>query len=120
MLNKIYKPLGLKRTLYNPRNIIPLNEIVPSEEDVYYRHNTLRGFVHDMGAAMQGGIGGHAGLFSNATEVGKIMQLYLIIIILIKSLMKLLFVKLKLQDRLVLLLIKFLSKIKFVLNLKKY
>ena len=77
MLNKIYKPLGLKRTLYNPRNSIPLNEIVPSEEDIYYRYNTLRGFVHDMGAAMQGGVGGHAGLFSNATEVGKIMQLYL-------------------------------------------
>ena len=75
--NKIYNPLGLNRTLYNPRNSIPLNEIVPSEEDIYYRHKTLRGFVHDMGAAMQGGVGGHAGLFSNATEVGKIMQLYL-------------------------------------------
>ena len=38
---------------------------------------SLRGFVHDMGAAMQGGVGGHAGLFSNATQVRKIMQLYL-------------------------------------------
>ena len=75
--NKIYNPLGLKRTLYNPRKSIPLNEIVPSEEDTYYRYKSLRGFVHDMGAAMQGGVGGHAGLFSNATEVGKIMQLYL-------------------------------------------
>ena len=30
-----------------------------------------------MGAAMQGGVGGHAGLFSNAEEVYKIMQMYL-------------------------------------------
>lgn len=30
-----------------------------------------------MGAAMQGGIGGHAGLFSNANDVAKIMQMYL-------------------------------------------
>jgi len=75
--NKFFNPLGLKRTLFNPRDIIPPNEIVPSEVDRYYRHEVLRGFVHDMGAAMQGGVGGHAGLFSNATELGKIMQLYL-------------------------------------------
>jgi len=37
----------------------------------------VRGFVHDQGAAMQGGIGGHAGLFSNANDVAKIMQMYL-------------------------------------------
>ncbi len=72
-----FKRLGLKRTLFNPRGKIPLGEIVPSEDDNYFRYTKLRGFVHDMGAAMQGGIGGHAGLFSNATEVGKIMQLYL-------------------------------------------
>ena len=51
--------------------------IVPSEEDDYYRDQTLQGYVHDMGAAMQGGIGGHAGLFSNANDVAKIMQMYL-------------------------------------------
>ena len=37
----------------------------------------LRGQVHDMGAALLGGIGGHAGLFSNAFELGKMMQVYL-------------------------------------------
>ena len=30
-----------------------------------------------MGAAMQSGVGGHAGLFSNANDVAKIMQMYL-------------------------------------------
>ena len=74
---RIYKPLGLKRTMYNPTKMIPAEEIVPSELDTYFRHGELRGYVHDMGAAMQSGIGGHAGLFSNATEVGVIMQMFL-------------------------------------------
>jgi CubicO group peptidase (beta-lactamase class C family) len=30
-----------------------------------------------MGAAMQNGVGGHAGLFSNANDVAKLMQIYL-------------------------------------------
>ena len=73
----LYQPLGLKRTLYNPWKFVPKDEIVPSEIDDYFRHRELRGYVHDMGAAMQGGIGGHAGLFSNAEEVYYIMQMYL-------------------------------------------
>lgn len=73
----LFSPLGLQRTLFNPWQDIPLDEIVPSERDDYFRHRELRGYVHDMGAAMLGGIGGHAGLFSNAEEVFKIMQLYL-------------------------------------------
>jgi len=75
--DKFYEPLGLKRTLFNPLAIIPKNEIVPSEYDRYFRHSELRGYVHDMGAALLGGVGGHAGLFSNAEEVARIMQLYL-------------------------------------------
>jgi len=51
--------------------------IVPTERDSYFRMQLLQGYVHDMGAAMQGGIGGHAGLFSNANDVAKIMQMYL-------------------------------------------
>ncbi len=37
----------------------------------------MQGYVHDQGAAMQGGVGGHAGLFSNANDVAKLMQVYL-------------------------------------------
>ena len=73
----LYEPLGLERTLFNPWKVISKNEIVPSEIDDYFRHRELRAYVHDMGAAMQGGVGGHAGLFSNAEEVYKIMQMYL-------------------------------------------
>ncbi len=73
----LYEPLGLERTLFNPLKFISKDEIVPSEIDNYFRHRELRGYVHDMGAAMQGGVGGHAGLFSNTEEVFKIMQMFL-------------------------------------------
>jgi beta-glucosidase-like glycosyl hydrolase/CubicO group peptidase (beta-lactamase class C family) len=73
----LYEPMGLQRTAFNPLHKFPKDEIVPSEEDDYYRYQTIQGYVHDMGAAMQGGVGGHAGLFSTANEVAKIMQMYL-------------------------------------------
>ncbi|EDP95914.1 b-glycosidase, glycoside hydrolase family 3 protein [Kordia algicida OT-1] len=81
-LNKLtqhyfYKSLGAHYTTYNPLEKFSKKMIVPSEIDDYYRNQTLQGYVHDMGAAMQGGIGGHAGLFSNANDVAKIMQMYL-------------------------------------------
>ncbi|MGB5666539.1 MAG: glycoside hydrolase family 3 N-terminal domain-containing protein [Maribacter sp.] len=73
----LYKPIGANNTGFNPLEKFPKNRIVPSEEDKYYRYQTVQGYVHDMGAAMQGGVGGHAGLFSNANDVAKIMQMYL-------------------------------------------
>ncbi len=74
---RFYKSLGANKTGYLPLNKFPINNIVPTEKDDYYRFQLVQGYVHDMGAAMQGGIGGHAGLFSNANDVAKIMQLYL-------------------------------------------
>jgi len=73
----LYKPMGLQRTTFNPLNKFSEEEIVPTEEDDYFRYQRVQGYVHDMGAAMQGGVGGHAGLFSTANEVAKIMQMYL-------------------------------------------
>ena len=73
----IYKRIGAFQTGYNPLENHSKENIVPSEEDSYYRYQTVQGYVHDMGAAMQGGVGGHAGLFSNANDVAKIMQMYL-------------------------------------------
>ncbi|WP_406683558.1 serine hydrolase [Seonamhaeicola sp. MEBiC1930] len=72
-----YQPLGANNTLYNPYHTISNKKIVPTEVDDYYRHQKIHGFVHDMGAAMQNGVGGHAGVFSNANDVAKIMQLFL-------------------------------------------
>jgi beta-glucosidase-like glycosyl hydrolase/CubicO group peptidase (beta-lactamase class C family) len=72
-----YRPLGANYTTYNPRDKFSLKDIVPTEIDNYYRFKKVHGYVHDMGAAMQGGVGGHAGIFSNANDVAKIMQMYL-------------------------------------------
>jgi len=72
-----YRSLGANRTTYVPLDKFSKSEIVPTEKDNYYRHKLVHGDVHDMGAAMQGGIGGHAGIFSNANDIAKIMQMYL-------------------------------------------
>lgn len=72
-----YKSLGANYTMYNPFRKISSKKIVPTEIDDYYRYQEVHGYVHDMGAAMQSGIGGHAGVFSNANDVAKIMQMFL-------------------------------------------
>ena len=81
-LNKLadeefYQSLGAYRTSYLPLQKFSKSSIIPTEKDTYYRNQLLQGYVHDMGAAMQGGVGGHAGLFANANDVAKIMQMYL-------------------------------------------
>ncbi|NUM50803.1 MAG: serine hydrolase [Flavobacteriales bacterium] len=72
-----YKPLGMNRTTYLPLQKIPKKDIIPTEKDHYFRNQLIHGYVHDPGAAMLGGVGGHAGLFSNANDLAKIMQMYL-------------------------------------------
>ncbi|WP_037321666.1 glycoside hydrolase family 3 N-terminal domain-containing protein [Salegentibacter sp. Hel_I_6] len=74
---KIYGPLGATHTGYLPTARFPLAQIVPTEVDKLWRGQLIHGEVHDQGAALQGGIGGHAGLFSNANDVAKIMHVYL-------------------------------------------
>ena len=73
----IYLPLGLGRILYQPRKQFADQQIVPTEDDQAFRKQLLRGYVHDPGAAMLGGIAGHAGIFSNAWSLAHIMQLFL-------------------------------------------
>lgn len=70
-----YQPMGLKKITYNPLNKFAPSVIVPTENDMYFRMQTVRGYVHDQGAAMMGGIAGHAGLFSNAWDVAAIFQM---------------------------------------------
>lgn len=73
----IYESLGANYTTYNPLYKFTTADIVPTEEDTYFRKQKVHGYVHDQGAAMLGGVSGHAGLFSNANDVAKIMQMYL-------------------------------------------
>ena len=72
-----YKPLGFCHTGFNPWKEFPLEKIMPTENDTEFRKQLVRGYVHDPGAAMLGGISGHAGLFSNSLELGVIMQMLL-------------------------------------------
>lgn len=75
--DNFFSYLGTNRMTYNPLQKFDASEIVPSEVDDYFRYTTLQGYVHDMGAAMQGGVGGHAGIFANSLDVAKMMQMYL-------------------------------------------
>ncbi|MFC2090100.1 glycoside hydrolase family 3 N-terminal domain-containing protein [Bacteroidota bacterium] len=72
-----YGPLGASTMGFLPLNRFEENRIVPTENDILYRKQLLQGNVHDMGASMLGGICGHAGLFSNANDLAKLMQMYL-------------------------------------------
>lgn len=75
--DEIYKVLGLKNIGYFPQSFAPLGRIVPTENDMAFRKQLIHGYVHDPGAAMLGGAGGHAGLFANSTDLAAIMQLFL-------------------------------------------
>ena len=72
-----YSSLGMNNTMYNPLAKFDKNNIAPTEVDNYFRHQVVQGYVHDMAAAMEGGVAGHAGIFSNAMDVAKMMQLFL-------------------------------------------
>ncbi|MDX5422527.1 MAG: serine hydrolase [Hymenobacteraceae bacterium] len=73
----IYKPIGATTLTFNPYKHYPQSRIVPTEYEPHFRKQLLHGTVHDEGAAMLGGVSGHAGLFGNANDVAKLMQLYL-------------------------------------------
>jgi beta-N-acetylhexosaminidase len=75
--NNLYESLGATHTTYNPLSKFSKAVIVPTEDDTYFRMQKVHGFVHDQGAAMLGGVGGHAGLFSTSNDIAKIMQMYL-------------------------------------------
>lgn len=75
--NNFYQPLGMQTTGFNPRYRFSKSQIVPTENDSYFRKTLLWGYVHDQGAAMAGGVAGHAGLFSNATDLATLYQMLL-------------------------------------------
>ena len=72
-----YLPLHMMSTSFKPTEHYPINTIAPTENDTMFRHQLLRGDVHDPGAAMFGGVAGHAGLFSNAYDLAQLYQLLL-------------------------------------------
>ncbi len=72
-----YDPMGLHTAGFLPMNHLPLSQIIPTEDEKQFRIQLLQGYVHDPGAAMFGGVSGHAGLFSNAYDIASIMQMLL-------------------------------------------
>jgi CubicO group peptidase (beta-lactamase class C family) len=72
---EFYKPMGLKRITYMPLTKFDSTQIAPTETEIGFRCATLCGYVHDPGAAMLGGVGGHAGLFATAHDVAAIFQM---------------------------------------------
>jgi len=73
-----YSPMGLCHTFYNPmEHGIDSLSIAPTEYDNHYRNNLVQGVVHDENAYAMGGVSGHAGLFSTADDLARILQMLL-------------------------------------------
>lgn len=75
--NNFYSRLGARHTTYNPLKAMDTLQVVPTEDDQFVRRQLVRGYVHDEAAAFQGGVSGNAGLFSNANDLAKVLQLFL-------------------------------------------
>lgn len=76
-VNQFYSSLGAGSLMFNPWRTVPKERIVPTEDDRAFRRQLIHGFVHDQTAAMMGGVAGHAGLFGNANDLAKLMQMFL-------------------------------------------
>jgi len=75
--NTFYEPLGAFSITFNAYKHFPLKQIIPTEKDDFFRMTLIKGFVHDEGAAMMGGVSGNAGLFGSANDLAKVFQMYL-------------------------------------------
>ena len=73
---EFFEPLGMTRTMYAPPESLA-QECVPTEIDTLWRKRLVQGEVHDENAALLGGVAGHAGLFSTASDLAIYMQMIL-------------------------------------------
>lgn len=77
---KIFKPLGLRRTgfvdlsLLRARRLEPVTQMIAATEYCPWRQKVLCGEVHDDNAYAMGGVAGHAGLFSCAREIDVLLS----------------------------------------------
>lgn len=76
LYENFYKPLKMNSTRYKPLRYFDKLQIVPTENDRFWRKQLLHGHVHDPNAALYGGIAGNAGLFSNATDMGNLLAMW--------------------------------------------
>lgn len=73
----VFDPIGATKLGFKPLSWADTFRIAPTELDMRFRMQEILGTVHDPGAAMMGGVAGHAGVFSNANDLAKLMQMYL-------------------------------------------
>ncbi len=74
---QFYIPMGLKMIGYQPLQFMRKENIAPTEYDIPFRDQLLQGYVHDPGAALFGGVAGHAGVFATAGDVAAVFQMLL-------------------------------------------
>ncbi len=77
VLENFYEPMQLQSTGFDPLLRNSIANIAPTENEKIFRTQLIRSYVHDPGAAMMGGVAGHAGLFSNVYDLAAIMQMLL-------------------------------------------
>jgi CubicO group peptidase (beta-lactamase class C family) len=77
LAEEFYRPLGVGLTFNPLEHGVPLEKIVPTEDDETWRMTTVHGTVHDESAAVMGGVSGNAGLFGSARDMAVLMQMAL-------------------------------------------
>jgi beta-glucosidase-like glycosyl hydrolase/CubicO group peptidase (beta-lactamase class C family) len=71
-----YAPMGLHSMGYRPLERFEIQQIAPTERETTFRKQLIHGHVHDPGAALMGGVAGHAGLFSDAYDLARLMHMF--------------------------------------------
>jgi CubicO group peptidase (beta-lactamase class C family) len=74
---EFYRPLGACTMGFCPSERHDRERLVPTGIDGYFRKQLLHGFVQDSGAALSGGVAGHAGLFATAYDLALVGQMLL-------------------------------------------
>ena len=72
----LFEPLGMHKTMFLPPDSLK-SLIAPTEYDRNFRKRLVHGEVHDETAFLLGGVAGHAGLFSNASDLGRFVNMLL-------------------------------------------
>jgi beta-N-acetylhexosaminidase len=77
LYHHFYAPMKLNTITFNPLDRFSKDRVAPTENDKEFRQQLVHGYVHDQGAALLGGVSGHAGLFANSLDVASLMQMFM-------------------------------------------
>lgn len=75
---RVFGPIGANRSMFRPSDHdVDMENIAPTENDLFVRMSVVQGYVNDYVAAFLGGVSGNAGLFSTAGDIAKLCQTWL-------------------------------------------